>query len=201
MKFEYIEGATPIDPDEAAGLIPKHLLTQDQLNEWEQANITKGEIWLFRQKLSLEEFATIQFVKKSHKKMFDNTWRWAGMFRTTDKNIGICRSKISVELQKLCGDLLYQIKNETYSKEEIAIRFHHRLVSIHCFSNGNGRHARIITDYLLSLMGCEKFKWGKRDLIKINESRKKYIKALQEADKGNYDSLLIFARDEESVHT
>lgn len=33
MKFQYAPGATPIDPEEAAGLIPAHLTLQQELNE------------------------------------------------------------------------------------------------------------------------------------------------------------------------
>ena len=47
MNFEYPAGATPLDPDEAAGLIPRHIDNHGQLNEWELANIVKGEQWAF----------------------------------------------------------------------------------------------------------------------------------------------------------
>ena len=142
MQFEVIEGATPIDPEEAAGLIPKNIVSQSELNEWEQANILEAQAWLFRKKTSLSQFATEPFVRKLHQKMFHKTWRWAGHFRTSDKNIGVCWTQISTKLHLLCGDLLYQVDNHTYPIDQIAIRFHHRLVSIHPFPNGNGRHAR-----------------------------------------------------------
>lgn len=194
VKFEYIEGATLIDPDEAAGLIPKSIMLQSELNEWEQSNILEAEIWLFRQKMSIDKFSSIEFMQKTHKKMFNKTWRWAGQFRLTNKNIGIDWHQIRLQLKNLCDDLIYQVTNKIYSTDEIAIRFHHRLVSIHCFANGNGRHARIMTDFLLHILGHRKFTWGNKDLVKATESRKSYIAALKEADLGKFDSLLSFAQ-------
>lgn len=194
VKFEYIEGATPIDPDEAAGLIPKSIMLQSELNEWEQSNILEAEIWLFRQKISIDKFSTIEFMQKSHQKMFDKTWRWAGQFRVSNKNIGIDWHQVRSQLKNLCDDLNYQVANNTYPIDEIAIRFHHRLVSIHCFANGNGRHARIMTDFLLHILGHKKFTWGMKDLVKATKTRKSYISALKQADSGKYLSLLSFAR-------
>ena len=49
MIFEYPDGATLIDPDEAEGLMPTHITTQNQLNEWEQSNILEAERWVSRQ--------------------------------------------------------------------------------------------------------------------------------------------------------
>ena len=46
MKLEYPPGATPIDADEAAGLIPAHLTLQRELNEFEEANILLATEWL-----------------------------------------------------------------------------------------------------------------------------------------------------------
>lgn len=194
MQFEYIEGATPIDPGEADKLIPKNIMLQSELNEWEQSNIIEAEIWLFQQKLTIDRFSTRELIQKFHKKMFNKTWKWAGQFRLSNKNIGIDWHQISFQLKNLCDDLIYQTSNNIYPIDEIAIRFHHRLVSIHCFSNGNGRHARIITDYLLHILGQNKFTWGKGDLVKATESRKSYISALKQADLGKYSPLLSFAR-------
>jgi len=194
VQFKYIDGATPIDANEAAGLIPKNILLQSELNEIEQSNILKAEIWLSSHKMTLEKFATVEFMKKSHRKMFDKTWRWAGQFRLSNKNIGINWNLISTNLKNLCDDTIYYISNKNYSNDEMAVRFHHRLVSIHCFPNGNGRHARIVTNYLLYLLGENKFSWGKDNLIKVNITRNNYILALKQADEGSYEALLSFVR-------
>jgi hypothetical protein len=50
MEFHYVPGATPLDPDEAAGLVPTHFTTQGDLNAWEQINIVQGDRWATRQK-------------------------------------------------------------------------------------------------------------------------------------------------------
>lgn len=131
MKFEYAPEATPLDPDEIDGLIPLHITTQSQLNEWEAVNILKVETWLFS--VSNHDFLTIEFTKLLHSKMFDDTWKWAGLFRATERNIGVAPFKISTDLNNLLEDVRCQIINKNFSFDEIAYRFHHRLVAIHPF--------------------------------------------------------------------
>lgn len=192
MKFIYPEGATPFNQDDASALIPKHITTQDQLNEWEQANIIEAEKWLFARKR--KNLLSLEFIKALHKKMFDKTWRWAGKFRNHNTNIGALYSLIQEKLQSLCSDISYWVHNEVYSVDEIAVRFHHRLVAIHAFPNGNGRHARLMADALLVLLNARRFSWGKDNLIKQSETRQQYIKALKQADNEMYDDLIRFVR-------
>ncbi len=194
MELIYQKGATTIDLDEVEYLIPKHIELQAELNEWEQANILAAKVWLETQKIELTSFATINFCKLLHKKMFDKTWTWAGKFRKTNKNIGIDWLQVSVALKNLFDDLISQIQNNSYQTDEIAARFHHKLVHIHAFSNGNGRHARLATDYMLTILGNKIFSWGRHDLTSKNDTRKRYIKALQAADKGEYQPLVVFVR-------
>ena len=92
--------------------------------------------------------------------MFGQTWKWAGQFRKTQKNIGIDAYRIESELHQLCGDTEYQIQNQSFGADEIAIRFHHRLVFIHAFVNGNGRHARLACELLIQKLGNAQFSWG-----------------------------------------
>lgn len=193
MKFEYPTGATPLDPDEANGLIPLHITTQGQLNEWEAANILKAENWLFST-YNHGNFLTIDFTRTLHKKMFDETWRWAGILRSTQRNIGVEVSNITTELKNLLDDTAFHIINSTYSIDEIAYRFHHRLVWIHPFPNGNGRHSRIMTDLLLVQAGQSRFSWGKQKLDAEGPIRKQYIAALRHADKHDYTALASFVR-------
>jgi Fic-DOC domain mobile mystery protein B len=194
MKLEYAPGATPLDPDEITGLKPKHFENQAQLNEWENANIARGRVWAFSKKH--KSILTIAFLCKLHKKMFDNTWRWAGTFRTTAKTIGVEASLISTYLKNLLDDVTYQVEHQTYSIDEIAYRFHHRLVAIHPFPNGNGRHARLMTDTLLIQLGEPEFNWGNvHDALQSKNSvRARYIASLKAADKHDYTFLSAFVR-------
>lgn len=195
MNLTYIDGATPIDPNELLGIIPSHFTLQSQLNEWEQANITEAELWLAKQKLNNpQKILSASFLLKLHKKMFNKTWRWAGQFRKSNKNIGIDWPHISHHLQLLLGDVSFQLQHASYMVEEVVARFHHRLVAIHLFANGNGRHARLSADVLLLSLNQPRFTWGKNSLSENSRIRKTYITALKAADNGNYEMLLDFVK-------
>lgn len=191
MKFNYPEGSTPLEHEELEALIPDHITMQEELNAWEEKNILIAQEWAFKQK----EILTISFIKQLHEHMFNKTWKWAGQFRKSDKNIGVHWPQISTKTKELCDDVHYQLVHNTFSKDEIAVRFHHRLVFIHPFPNGNGRHARLIADLLIMQQGCKRFSWGMhQDLYKATPIRKQYIEALRLADHGDCSKLLIFAR-------
>lgn len=193
--FEYPLGATPLDADEADKLIPKHITTQGQLNEWEQANILETEKWINHQNFKVPQITTMEFIKKLHQRMFSKTWRWAGQFRQSNKNIGVDWFSISVDLQVLIDDIQYQLENITYPTDELVARFHHRLVTIHPFANGNGRHARLMADIVLLSQGQQRFSWGSaKSLIESSPIRERYIAALHAADKMDYSLLLKFVR-------
>ncbi len=214
MKFEYPVGATPLDLDEAIGLIPNHITTQSELNEWEQANILEAEMWLSTQRVaySLPTASDIagsklntnrkvpglleaNFIQQIHKRMFNKTWRWAGQFRKSDKNLGVDWIYIPIRLRELLENVSYQVANYSFALNEIATRFHHQLVAIHLFSNGNGRHARLVTDYFLIAHNQPRFSWGQSNLYENSIIRKNYIKALQAADRHDYQPLLKFVRE------
>jgi len=185
-------GGTPLDPNEIEGLLPSHIATQEELNEWEQANVTRAVTWLVsaRKRDVLGE----KFLRELHRRMFDQTWRWAGTFRTTEGNLGVAPEQIAARLRDLLADTRYWIEHRTYPLDEAATRFHHRLVSIHCFANGNGRHARLITDVVLASHGLPAFTWGHSDLLRAREARDRYLTALRGADAGDYSQLLTFCR-------
>lgn len=193
MDFKYAPGATPIDPDEALGLIPVHITTQADLNAWEEMNIVEGANWIKRQKItqSLNE----GLVRELHHRMFNQTWLWAGTFRKSAKSIGIDWPQIAVALRNLLDNTTYQIEHQTMSIDEIAVRFHHQLVLIHAFPNGNGRHARLMADALIMSLGGERFTWGGNKPIEtLGTTRQSYLSALRAADNGHLDSLMQFAR-------
>lgn len=191
INLDYPPGATPLDGDELASLIPGHITTQGELNEWEQLNIVQGENWARKQR---KEILNEGFLRQLHRQMFGETWKWAGEFRKSDKNIGVDWLKIGVELKKLLDDTHFQIEHASYPPDEIAIRFHHRLVAIHPFPNGNGRHARLMADLLIERLGKPRFTWGSHSLVDANATRQQYIAALQAADRRDIAPLLAFAR-------
>lgn len=192
MNFDYAPGATPLDPDEAAGLIPSHIATHAQLNEWEMANIVEGERWAFSRKH--KNLLELDFVRGLHKRMFGDTWRWAGSYRTTEKNIGIDPLRIQLALRDLCEDVKAQLEHQSYSLDEIAARFSHRLVAIHPFANGNGRLSRTYADLLLVQHGAPRFSWGAGNLIAEGGVRQRYLDALRAADRRDYTLLFAFVR-------
>lgn len=190
--MHYPDGATPLDPDEIEGLKFKHITTRVELDYLEQANIESGLIWLNRKKNY--DILTEQFIRDVHKMLFGDIWKWAGTFRKTEKNIGINPVHISTQLRLLLDDVRFWIEHKTYSTIEIAVRFHHKLVYIRLFPNGNGRHSRIIADVLLKSNGHNEIDWsGGFNLQTMNERRKQYIRALRVADGGDYGPLLSFA--------
>jgi Fic-DOC domain mobile mystery protein B len=191
MNFENPFGATSLEEEEKALLIPKHITLMPELNAFEHANILMAEQWALRSRFAL----TISYMKKLHYKMFDQTWKWAGQFRKTEKNIGVDAYRIETDLKQLIDDILYQIENQSFDFDEIATRFHHRLVFIHAFPNGNGRHARLMTDLLLQRNRKERFTWGHSQLRSSDTYvRQDYIAALRLADAHDHSALLAFVR-------
>lgn len=180
------EGATPLDPDEAVELLPAHIQTREELNVWEQENIVAAAKWARRtRKAALSE----DFIRELHHRMFDESWAWAGHYRKSDKNIGVHWPTISVEVRNLIDDGAYWLDHEVYPKDEAALRLHHRLVKIHPFPNGNGRHARLWCDTLLRQHDRPEFVWSTSDLNQSGEDRMTYIRALRAADKNDYERL------------
>ena len=194
LELDYINGQTALDEDEKEGLKVLSISTRGDLNEFEQQNIQKAVEWTLYRKFKVEEVLSEKFVKALHKRMFWDVWKWAGSFRDSNKNLGVDKYLIGVELQKLLDDCSFWISKKTFNTDEIAVRFSHRIVAIHCFANGNGRHSRLIADILINILGNEVFTWGRGNLTQTSELRKKYIDALKAADEGDYSLLIKFAR-------
>ena len=194
MEFQYAPGATPLDPDEAAGLVPSHITTQADLNAWEQANIFQAVRWVARQKK--RDLLTEGFVRDLHRRMFDQTWKWAGTFRQSNKNIGVDWTQVAVKLRNLLDNTRFQIDHKVFEPDELVVRFHHQLVWVHAFPNGNGRHARLMADVLAQQLGRPRMTWGGADveLVSMGTVRDRYLKTLREADQGQWSALIAFAR-------
>jgi len=198
LKFEMLEdGQTPLDEDEKEGLLFSWVNTKGELDEAEQTNINKAFLWTAerRKKFKAAEILTEKFIRDLHKKMFGDVWAWAGEYRMTNKNIGVDKYQISINLRHLIDDCKFWIENKTFPEDEIAIRFSHRIVAIHCFPNGNGRHSRLMADIIIEkIFGRDVFSWGNKNLIKEGEERAAYLRAIREADRDNYSLLIHFAR-------
>jgi Fic-DOC domain mobile mystery protein B len=197
IELQYNDGQTPLDEDEKEGLLIPSITTKGELDEVEQRNIENAIRWAIerKRKFTVGEILTEQFIIELHKRMFGEVWKWAGQFRRTNKNIGVDKYQIGTELRMLLDDCKYWITNDIYPADEIAVRFKHRIVSIHCFANGNGRHSRLIADIIIEkLFGKDVFTWGSMSFVSGNEARVAYLKALRAADAGNYEPLIVFAR-------
>lgn len=194
--LSYLSGATPINPDEIKDLIPDYISTMGELNQLEQSNIADGFVWAGKQ--NLDDLLSVSFVLKLHENMFNQVWKWAGKLRKSNKNIGVMKENIMTDLAHLMGNTKFWIEHKTFSNDEIAARFHHRLVQIHIFPNGNGRHARLMADLLLQKLGENKFTWGTRGahtpLEVEGKTRTDYIAALKKADKDDFVDLIKFVR-------
>jgi Fic-DOC domain mobile mystery protein B len=194
MIFHYKPGQTPIDAAEEEALIPP-LTTQAELNLWEEQNNVAARHWaLSKRILNQIEPLSEEFLLKLHRRMFADTWKWAGQIRTRDKNIGVPFYKIPVCLREFLDDARYWKDNKTYSFDEFAMRFHHRLVQIHLFPNGNGRHARLAVDVIARKSNKPDFSWGTANLTKPGEARAAYLDAIHSADNGDYQRLIKFSR-------
>ena len=195
LKIQYENGQTKLDEEELEGLKILSISTRGELDEFEQLNIENAIQWTLRLKIKPEQLFTEKFILKVHNKMYNDVWKWAGKFRKSEKNIGVKSYLIPVELKKLLDDALYWHLNKTYSNEELSIRFKHRIVSIHCFPNGNGRHSRLIADLIITkLYNKSYFTWGRNNLVKTSRIRQTYINTLKEADSQNYLPLIAFAK-------
>lgn len=185
------DAGTPLAPEEKHDLIPAHIAFRRELNAAEQDNIARGQDWALRRR---REILDERFILEIHRRMFSDVWRWAGRYRTTERNLGIAPWEIPVEMRKLIDDARTWIARAAYPPDEIAVRLHHRLVLIHPFANGNGRHARLVADLLVMRLGGERFTWGSGSLYSAGELRQRYVAALRSADRHDVATLVAFGR-------
>jgi Fic-DOC domain mobile mystery protein B len=189
--FDAGKDATPLEPAEREGLIPTHVTLRHELNELEQKNILEADRWAFARK---RDVAQEEFLCSLHGRMFGNVWKWAGQYRTTERNLGVPLYKIQPDLVQFLDTVRYWIANSTFPNDEIAIRFHHGLVAIHPFPNGNGRWSRLSADILIVTLGDARFSWARGNLQAKSDVRGNYIAALKAADNHDFSPLLQFSR-------
>lgn len=195
LDLDTTNGQTPLDEDEKEGPLITTITTRGELDEFEQLGVEKAIEWTRKRTFGFQQILTEEFVRELHRRMFEGIWKWAGQFRVSNKNLGVDKNEIRSELKKLLDDCQYWVDHKVFSGDEIAVRFSHRIVAIHPFSNGNGRHARLIADILVSHgFGRPPFSWGSINLTAQGAARSAYLKALREADQNDFRALIQFAR-------
>ncbi len=195
LDLGYIDGQTPLDEEEKDGLLIPTIATRGELDEFEQQNIEQALQWTLGRSFKPELIFTEDFIRTVHTRMFADLLAWAGAFRKTNKNMGVDKWQIPSELKYLLDDAKYWQEKNTYQPDEIAIRFKHRIVSIHCFPNSNGRHSRLMAAIIIEkIYKLPVFSWGAAKHSKAIDAREAYLNAVTTADKGDYNLLLDFAR-------
>lgn len=189
--FEADDAATPLTPAERNDLIPTHVTLKGELNELEQKNIAEANGWAFERKRNVLDEA---FLRGLHRRMFNQIWRWAGNYRTTDRNIGVAPHLIQPDLIQAIEEARYWVEQKSYEPDELVVRFHHKAVLVHPFPNGNGRWSRLAADLLITGQGSNRFSWGGGNLQLSGGVRKAYIDALHKADNHDIGPLIAFAR-------
>ncbi len=192
------EDATPLTDEELHGLKATWVASRADLNIAEQENILDAVGGLARARPTVGRVLDDHFLRRVHQRMFARVWSWAGTYRTSERNIGCAPEKIAVGVRDLLADAeLWFTPEVTWTTpERAAARFHHRLVCLHPFPNGNGRHARLYTNLLLRSVGLPEFTWGGADLATHGPDRAAYLRALRTADRDadDLDDLVRFAR-------
>jgi len=193
--FDAGPGDTPLTPEEQLDLIPS-IATRAELNTLERFNINEARVWAMRPRvLRRADLLTDHFARELHRRMFRHVWRWAGRFRTTEKTLGWEWHRIPEGVRNAFADAAYWDQHQTYPVAEAAVRLHHRLVVIHPWSNGNGRHARLSADLWCAARQAPELTWGARtDLQPASETRARYLAAMRAADQGDFRALLVFAQ-------
>jgi Fic-DOC domain mobile mystery protein B len=192
--FQEPDDATPLDPALRGDLLQTWITTRADLNEVEEENIVNGSAWARRRRGGAEALLNEGFSKSLHKQMFGEVWKWAGVYRQNELNIGIAPHLVAAEVPVMFDNARFWVENKTFSPDEIAVRLHHRLTQIHGFPNGNGRHARMMADLLIEKLGGEPFTWGSGTIHDTGTLRTTYISALKAADNHDFGQLRAFAR-------
>lgn len=190
-------GATPLTPEDLEGLLLTWVTTRADLNRVEQTNIETAILWAFlgRRPVSrVEDLLTPRFSDRLHQKMFDDVWEWAGKRRRRQTNIGVDPFEIATGMKNVFDDAIFWHVNDVCAPAELAVRIHHRLVCVHPYPNGNGRHTRLMADLYLHITGRARLTWGGGvPLGSPGVNRARYIEALLAANDGDMQPLLTFA--------
>lgn len=181
--FDTSDGNTPIDDDEAHALRLSWVRTRGDLNDAEAANIAAARRAI--RSPSVDDMLDDLWLRRLHQRMFGDVWSWAGTYRLSERNIGIDWTEIPAAVRALVEDCRTWASFDR--TEGPVARFHHRLVAIHPFPNGNGRHARAAADYLAQALGLPAPTWGANTYDNTKDLRAAYLGALRTADRDRDD--------------
>ena len=112
LDFDYISGQTPLDEEECDGLKISTISTKGELDEFEQKNIEQAVQWTIGRKIKIDSLLSEKFIRSLHQRMYGEVWKWTGVFRKSEKNIGVESWKISTDIRILLDDVKFWIKNE-----------------------------------------------------------------------------------------
>jgi len=185
------DGATPLA--DASGLIQTHITNRAQLNEAEHDNIAAAADWLVNGRI--DDVFTVTFYRQLHRRMFDRVWRWAGELRTTDKTIGTPASSLPQDLGAVAMKYSREWRSEAGEDALVPFlaRYHHELVSVHPFENGNGRWSRLAVDAVVQRLRGEPYlTWATAGIDIETDQRDAYIAALRAADDGDLEPLTMY---------
>lgn len=185
MRWSFPEGQTPLDPQETFGLKDKRIATQSELNMLEAVNIASAELWIYSQRPNVLNF---DFLLSLHKRMFGDVWSWAGTLRRTERNIGISPWDIRAAMHEAIDNAKFRW-GEKQSAEEVVTYFHHRMLFIHPFPNGNGRWARRVSELHCETLSLRPPKWIEVTNDELEHFRKQYLVGLRQADLGDLSGL------------
>ena len=188
-------GATPLTEADLTGLLIPSVTTHGELNAVEAANIIRAQEWaLHARGVRLPNMLSDDFLQRLHRHLFGDVWRWAGDYRLANTNLGVPHQQIREHLRNVYADALVWFERKVYSPEEFAVRLHHRVVTVHPFRNGNGRHARMLANLVLVRhFKRDPLPWSNSPLRAASAVRQVYLAALRAADDGDLAPLLAFA--------
>jgi Fic-DOC domain mobile mystery protein B len=188
------EGATPLTEEQPQGLRPTWIATRSDLNDAEAQNILDGMLKWQRRPRRLDGLLDDKVIRDLHRDLFGDVWSWAGAYRRTDVNIGVSWYEVPTRVRDLTEDAKCWFADAGVTTDTAACWLHHRLVQIHPFPNGNGRHAREFTNLVLGSVGAAPFTWGRSHLGGVGDVRTRYLEALRAADEHDHELLLVFVR-------
>jgi Fic-DOC domain mobile mystery protein B len=177
------EGATPLD--DISGLLRRDITTRGQLDEAETLNILGAVDWIERGRL--RDVFTVDFYERLHSRMYDDVWEWAGDLRSVTgarPNIGVPPEMVPIELGRVAMEFNWEWQNSDQTNLlPFIAKYHHALVWVHPFNNGNGRWSRLACDVVMKRLAKKPLITWATDTLNVDSGeRSQYINALKMAD-------------------